>query len=97
MRPGRGSERLRFALRAHAPQVVKSAYHLGHHAAGLARLLTATRLRGRAYRDSDKWWLRALPDGLAARWRLALPPGVRRVEVGSGHNPLPGYLHVDAD
>lgn len=57
-----------------------------------------TPLRAQAYRSPQSWWLRPLPGPLRRWLRLEVPsPGSRRIEVGSGWNPLPGYIHVDID
>jgi len=52
------------------------------------------RSRRAVYRRPDGGLVRLLPGGL--RRGAPLPPrGERRVEVGSGFNPRPGYIHVD--
>jgi SAM-dependent methyltransferase len=58
----------------------------------------ATPLRIQAYQSPGSWWLRSLPRSLRRWWRLEAPPsGSRRIEVGSGGNPQPGYIHTDID
>jgi SAM-dependent methyltransferase len=57
-----------------------------------------TPLRVRAYRSPGSLWLRVFPAPLRRRWRLEPPsPGSRRIEIGSGLKPQPGYVHVDVD
>lgn len=57
-----------------------------------------TPMRARAYRSPGSWWLRILPTPVRRWWRLQSPPsGSRRVEVGSGWLPQPGYIHIDLD
>jgi hypothetical protein len=57
-----------------------------------------TPVRARAYRTPKPWWLRSIPTPIRRWWRLEVPlPGSRRIEVGSGWNPQPGYVHVDVD
>lgn len=57
-----------------------------------------TPVRARTYRSEGGSWLHLLPASLRRRWRLdPPPPGSRRIEVGSGQRPLPGYIHVDVD
>ncbi len=61
-------------------------------------LALASRMRARAYREPRSLWLRSLPAQVVNRWRLLPPPrGARRIEVGSGGQPQPGYVHVDVD
>lgn len=56
-----------------------------------------SRLRARALAAPDAWSARAVPAPLRRRLRLdGRPAGARRVEIGSGYSPRPGYLHVDA-
>jgi hypothetical protein len=58
----------------------------------------ATPLRAHAYRSSDSWWLRSMPASLRRQWRFEPPPpGSRRIEVGSGWQPQPGYIHAEVD
>lgn len=57
-----------------------------------------TPLRARAYRSPTSSLLRSLPGPILSRLRLEVPPpGSRRIEVGSGQTPRPGYIHVDVD
>ena len=64
--------------------------------AASARVLTAARIS--AYRDPSSRWLGAVPGALQRRLRLPPPPpGQRRLEIGSGPRPQPGYIHVDRD
>ena len=52
------------------------------------RLRRAAWLRGgRTASTLDRWLARRTP---------LPPPGERRIEIGSGFSPRPGYLHVDA-
>ncbi len=58
----------------------------------------ASRARIYAMWHPDGAVMRAVPASLRSRWRLdPPPPGSRRIEVGSGFSPRPGYLHVDID
>jgi SAM-dependent methyltransferase len=42
--------------------------------------------------------LQVFPPSLLKRWELDPPPiGSRKLEIGSGWNPQPGYIHVDVD
>jgi hypothetical protein len=65
------------------------------------RTITAsivTPVRARAYALPNSMFLRILPTSLQRMWRLQPPePGSRRVEIGSGGSPSPGYVHVDVD
>jgi SAM-dependent methyltransferase len=55
-----------------------------------------TPLRANAYRSPDSWWMRSVPISIRRRLRLEPPSqGWRRIEVGSGLNPRPGYIHAD--
>jgi SAM-dependent methyltransferase len=57
-----------------------------------------SRIRSRAYRSPSSWWLVALPAPLRRSWRLDPPAkGLRRIDIGSGPKPHPGYIHVDVD
>jgi hypothetical protein len=49
----------------------------------------------RLWRALDRGPVRHVPAGVAGRLGLPPPPGARRVEVGSGFSPRPGYVHVD--
>lgn len=52
--------------------------------------------RAAAWASPEAWWVVALPSRARHALRLAPPPpGQRRLEVGSGHWPHPGYVHVD--
>ena len=54
------------------------------------------RVRGKAFRDPDSTVVRAVPRSLRERWKLVPPPpGERRIEIGSGLRPTPGYIHVE--
>jgi len=52
-------------------------------------------LRSAAYRRSGAWWLRVVPTTWQQRLRLRLPGDGRRIEIGPGFAPKPGYVHVD--
>ena len=59
-----------------------------------------TPIRRRYYRDG---WGRRPAKALSSRWRHRLglddddAVGSKRLEIGSGVRPLPGYIHVDLD
>lgn len=81
-----------------APEPLKPALRRARRVGRAAVASLGTPLRVRAYRTPKCWWLRTLPAPLRRSWRLEAPlPGSRRIEVGSGWNPLPGYIHVDVD
>lgn len=53
-------------------------------------------LRARAWQGPEPWWLSGLPSRTRTALRLDPPPaGQRRVEIGSGYCPHPGYVHVE--
>jgi len=53
-------------------------------------------VRAAAYRRPDAAWLAVVPAPVRRRFRLdPPPPGQRRVEIGAGFSPRPGYVHVD--
>jgi SAM-dependent methyltransferase len=55
-------------------------------------------MRAHVYQSHRGTWLGLLPRTLRRIWRLEpRPPGSRRLEVGSGQQPQPGYIHVDVD
>jgi SAM-dependent methyltransferase len=55
-----------------------------------------TIFRARAFRNPDSPWLRLLGRRATALARLNAPPrGLRKIEIGSGGRPRPGYIHVD--
>lgn len=63
-----------------------------------ARLRLSGAVRASSYRGGSRWLLRLLGNRLVERWRLRSPPqGMHRLDVGSGTNPRPGYVHVDSD
>lgn len=81
-----------------APEQIKPALRKARRVGRGAAASLGTPLRASAYRSPSSWWLRPLPAPLRRWWRLEVPsPGSRRIEVGSGWNPLPGYIHVDID
>lgn len=59
------------------------------------RIVTA--LRAKVYQHPEARWIRLTPALLSSRLRLHPPHQSRRIEVGSGHRPQNGYLHVDVD
>jgi SAM-dependent methyltransferase len=57
-----------------------------------------TAVSGMAYRNPDGRWLRLLGRRIRRRFRLDAPPrGSRKIEMGPGWRPRPGYIHVDLD
>ena len=81
-----------------APEPLKPALRMARRMGRGVVASLGTPLRARAYRSPSSWWLTPLPAPLRRFWRLEVPlPGSRRIEVGSGFNPLPGYIHVDID
>jgi hypothetical protein len=61
-----------------------------------ASFWTAVRVAG--YRNPNRWWLRLLGSRVRKRYGLDAPPrGSRRIEIGPGWRPRPGYIHVDVD
>jgi SAM-dependent methyltransferase len=81
-----------------APEPLRPALRRARRVGRAVVATLGTPLRVRAYRSPNARWLRSLPTPLRRRWRLETPsPGSRRIEVGSGWNPQPGYIHVDLD
>ena len=79
-----------------APEPLKPALRVARRMGRGVVASLGTPLRARAYRSPSSWWLTPLPSPLRRFWRLEVPlPGSRRIEVGSGPIPLPGYIHVD--
>lgn len=61
-----------------------------------ATVLTA--IRARAVAAPGSWWLNGVPPTFRSRWLIPPPaPGLRRVEIGSGHRPRRRYVHVDVE
>jgi predicted SAM-dependent methyltransferase len=55
-------------------------------------------MRIAAFTSPESRWLKIVPLRSRARLRFNLPPpGQRRLELGSGQHPTPGYIHVDVD
>ena len=53
--------------------------------------------RGHAYRGTEHRLVSWLPGRVRRHYRILAPrAGDRRVEIGSGYSPRPGYIHVDA-
>jgi hypothetical protein len=56
----------------------------------------ASRVRATTYKSGRG--LKLVPPSLVDRWKLIPPaPGSRRLEIGSGSKPQPGYIHLDVD
>jgi SAM-dependent methyltransferase len=86
------------AVKRFVPDVLKPPLRSVRRAGRTIGAAVGTPLRARAYRSPSSWWLRSLPLPVRRRWRLDPPPlGSRRIEVGSGQTPRPGYIHVDVD
>jgi hypothetical protein len=86
------------AVKQFLPDVLKPPLRVVRRAGRTIGAAVGTPLRARAYRSPRSWWLRSLPLPVRRLWRMEQPPiGSRRIEVGSGQTPRPGYIHVDVD
>jgi SAM-dependent methyltransferase len=84
--------------RRFVPERLKPPLRAVRRRARRIRASVATPFRAHAYGSPGSLWLRSFPSVLRQRWRLTPPPpGHRRIEVGSGLNPRPGYVHVDVN
>ena len=91
-------DRLGIVLRGLIPEGMKPSLRTIRRAGRRVLGSLATPMRAHAYGSPDSWWLRSLPAYLRRRWRFeSPPPGSRRIEVGSGWQPQPGYIHAEVD
>lgn len=86
----------RAAVRARCPDAIVVGYRHARRGSARVRHRAVTGLRAASYR-SNAGDPRTLVSSVLAHVLTVPPAGERRIEVGSGGRPSPGYIHVDVN